>query len=137
LKTRTSRPRKRPTRRRGFSEPILGLLRTSRILGIRAGAGDHRFTGIWFVLVGNRLLVRPWNDDDAGWHRAFIKEKRGAISVSGREIPVRARPVRSEVVFDAMDAAYAEKYDTKASQRWVRGFRLTRRRKTTTELLPA
>jgi hypothetical protein len=106
------------------------------MLAVRAGAGDHRFTGIWFVIVGDRLFVRPWNDDAAGWRRAFLRERVGAIAIGSREMPVRAKTARGERLFDAVDAAYAEKYDTKASQKWVIGFRFARRRKTTTELLP-
>jgi hypothetical protein len=137
MKRPKGKMRKRPAPKRRFPAPVLALLRESRMLGVRAGTDDHRFTGIWFVLLGDRLVVRPRNDDAAGWHRVFLEKKRGTISVSGREIRVRAKPVRSEAVYDAMDAAYAEKYDTKGSQQWVRGFRLARRRKTTTELLPA
>ena len=37
----------------------------------------------------------------------------------------------------AEDRAYAEKYHTSASMKWVRGFRLARRKATTTELVPA
>jgi hypothetical protein len=119
-----------------FARRTLDLLAESRMLGIRAG-DDHRFTGIWFVMVRDRVFVRPWYDKPTGWHRAFGRAPRGAITVSGREVRVRARPVHGERLYDAVDAAYAEKYDTKASQKWVRGFRLVRRRKTTTELLPA
>jgi hypothetical protein len=119
-----------------FPPRVLNLLLESRMLGIRAG-DDHKFTGIWFVVVGNRLFVRPWNDKPAGWHRALLRDRRGAIKVGDREIPVRARASRSESLFDAIDAAYASKYDTKASQVWVRGFATPRRRRTTTELLPA
>jgi hypothetical protein len=119
-----------------FSARTLNLLLESRMLGIRAGA-DHKFTGIWFVVVGNRLFARPWNDKPTGWHRTLLREGRGAILVSNREIPIRARRSRSEGLFDAVDAAYAAKYDTKASQKWVRGFKLRSRRLTTTELLPA
>jgi hypothetical protein len=107
------------------------------MLGIRAGREPHRFTGIWFVMVGGRVFVRPWYDKHEGWYRAFLRDPHGTISVSGREIPVLARKARGERLFDAVDAAYAEKYDTKASLKWVRGFALARRRKTTTELLPA
>ena len=122
---------------RRFPPRVLSLLRDSRMLGVRAGTGPHRFTGIWFVVVGDRVFVRPWNDEPAGWHRAFLDQPRGAITVSDREIPVRARQVRGERLLDAIDAAYAEKYDTKASLQWVRGLSTPRRRKTTTELLPA
>jgi hypothetical protein len=127
---------RRPGMSRRFPPRLLSLLRESRILGIRAGTEPHRFTGIWFVMVGDRVFVRPWNDNPAGWRRAFLEQPRGAISVSDREIPVRARQVRGERLLDAIDAAYAEKYDTKASRKWVRGLSTPRRRKTTTELLP-
>lgn len=107
------------------------------MLRIRAGP-EHSFLGIWVVVVGDRVFVRPWNDKPGGWCRAFLDEPRGAISVGDRkrEIPVRARPARGERLYDAVDAAYAEKYVTKASQKWVRGFATPRRRKTTIELLP-
>ena len=119
-----------------FPEQILSLLKSSRMLSIRAGSDAHRFTGIWFVLVGGRLFVRPWYDKPSGWHRVFHDEPRGVIAVANREIPVRARRTRGEGLWDAVDRAYAEKYNTPASRKWVRGFALPRRRKTTTELLP-
>src|SRR5262245_19625342 len=126
------RPRARPT----FPRRVLSLLEDSRMLGIRAGDEEHRFTGIWFVLVEGRLFVRPWNDAPGGWHRAFLRQRTGAIRVGEREISVRARGARGGRFHDLVDAAYAEKYPTKASQKWVRGFALPRRRRTTLELLP-
>jgi len=130
---RRPNPRTRPRR---FSPRALALLRRSRILGIRAGVEPHRFLGIWFALANDRLFVRPWNDLASGWRRTFLREPRGAISVSGREIPVRARKAGGARLLDAIDAAYAEKYATKASQKWVRGLATARRRRTTMELLP-
>ena len=106
------------------------------MLGIRAGTDEHRFTGIWFVLVRGRVFVRPWYDKPCGWHRAFVREPRGAIAVSGREIAVRARRVRGERLWDAVDLAYAEKYNTPGSVHFVRGFARKTRRDTTTELMP-
>jgi hypothetical protein len=133
MKSKAGGPAK--TRRR-FSARILSLLRRSRMLGVRAGMEGHRFTGIWVVVVDKRVFVRPWNDRSDGWHRAFLRQSSGAIRVSGREIPVRALKVRGERLFDSVDSAYAEKYDTKASRKWVQGLSLPRRRKRTTELLP-
>ncbi len=121
--------------RRRFPPKVLSLLRESRMLAVRAGAA-HRFTRIWVVIVGERVFVRPWNDKPGGWHQTFLRDPRGAIVVGSREMKVRARRARGERLFDAVDAAYAEKYHTKASLQWVRGLALPRRRKTTTELLP-
>jgi hypothetical protein len=122
---------------RRFPKRLLSLLNESMALRIRAGA-DHRFLGIWVVVVDDRVFVRPWNDLPGGWRRAFLSEPDGAILFGGRkrEIPVRARPVRAERLFDATDAAYARKYASRGAQKWVRGFATARRRKTTMELRP-
>ncbi len=129
MRAKASKPR------RSFPPRVLALLRGSREFRIRAG-GDHRFTRIWFVMLGDRVFVRPYYDKATGWYRTFQKDPRGAITVAEREIAVRARTARGSGLFDAVDAAYALKYDTPANRKWVRGFHQARRRKTTTELRP-
>jgi hypothetical protein len=49
---------------------------------------------------------------------------------------VRGKPVRGERLLDVIDDAYAKKYDTAASKKWVRGFAQARRRKNTMEFVP-
>lgn len=100
-------------------------------------AGDHRFIHVWVAVVDGRVLVRSWNDKPTGWFRAFRAEPRGAILLGDRELPVRARQVRSARLNAALDSAYAAKYDTKANQKYVKGFATPRRHATTLELLPA
>jgi hypothetical protein len=123
------------TARRRFSARVLAQLDESKYLKIRAGA-DHRFIWIWVVVVNGRVFVRSWNDKPKGWYRAFLDEPRGAIQIGDREIAVRAKRATSERIVAAVEAAYAEKYTTPASIRYVRGFKTPRRRATTTELLP-
>jgi hypothetical protein len=127
------------TASRRFPARLLAQLADSPILRIRAGA-DHKFLGIWVVVAKGRVFVRPWNDKPTGWRQALLAEPgaKGAIRLAkdGPDIRVRARPVRGERLFDLVDDAYAAKYVTKASQQWVEGFRVPRRRKTTMELLP-
>jgi hypothetical protein len=120
---------------RRFSRPTLGELALAKILGVRAGA-DHRYTGVWVVVIEGRAFVRPWNDKPTGWYRAFRAEPRGSIQLAGREVAVRARQTRSERLRAAVTRAYAEKYNTKASQKWVRGFAEPSRQAATLELLP-
>jgi hypothetical protein len=121
---------------RGFSKPALAALDASKILGVRSGT-EHRFTGVWVVVVNGRVFARSWNDKPTGWHRAFVEEPRGTLQVpNGREIPVRAKAVRADGLLDAIDEAYGEKYNTPASRKWVHGFSQARRRKTTTEFVP-
>jgi hypothetical protein len=121
--------------RQTFSRPIIAAVTESKILGVRAG-DEHRFTGVWVVVVRSRVFVRPWNDKATGWHRALDEEPNGAMQVGERVIKVRATKAKGERLYDEVDAAYAAKYPTPASRKWVRGFALRRRRATTTELVP-
>jgi len=119
-----------------FSAEMVRLFQDAKILGIRAGT-HHRYTGVWVVVTSGRVFVRSWNDKPTGWYRAFRKEPRGRVQVAAREIEVVARPTRSQRLRDAVSDAYAHKYDTKASQKWVRGFRAPSRQRTTLELVRA
>ena len=121
---------------RRFHDADLRALEEAKILGVRSGDA-HRFTSVWVVVVEGRVIVRSWNDKPTGWYRAFLEQPRGAISVGGREIPVVARHVRSARLLHAATQAYGAKYDTKASEKWVRGFAEQGREATTLELVPA
>lgn len=118
-----------------FSKPILATLHASQILGLRVGA-EHRFIGVWFVMVNDRLFVRPWNNKPDGWYQAFQKESHGTIQVNEREIKIRARKSRGERLMDAIDQAYREKYPTPGSRNYVVGFAQPCRRAMTMELVP-
>lgn len=124
------------TAARRFSKARLDALARAKILGVRAGA-EHRYTGVWVVVVERRVFARSWNDKPTGWFRAFRAHSRGAIQFADQEVRIRAAPVRSAGLRDAVSAAYAEKYDTKASQRWVQGFAEPQRVANTIEFIPA
>jgi hypothetical protein len=123
------------TAARRFSKATREEIAKAKILGVRAGT-EHRYTGVWVVVVEGRVFVRSWNDKPTGWFRAFQVEPCGSIQFAGREIAVRARQTRSERLRDAVTRAYAEKYDTKASEKWVCGFAQPHRIITTVELVP-
>ena len=118
-----------------FADEVVEAARGAKIIGVRAGA-EHRYTGVWAVVVEGRLFVRSWYDKPAGWFRAFRREPVGAVQVAGIEIPVRARLTRSPRLREAVTAAFGLKYDTKASRKWVEGFGEPARELTTLELVP-
>ena len=121
---------------KGFGDAVAAAIGATKYLYIRAG-DEHRFIPIWVVVVEGRVFVRPWNDKASGWHGTFLRDKRGAIQVNGKEVPVRAKAARGEKLNDAVDSAYAAKYTTKPNQKYVTGFATAKRRGTTLELLPA
>jgi hypothetical protein len=121
---------------RRFSKAALEELASAKIIGVRAGS-EHRYTGVWVVVVKGRVFVRSWNDKPTGWFRAFQAEPLGSIQLPGREIAVRGRRIRGERLRDAVTRAYAVKYPTKGSEKWVRGFAEPQRAAATLELVPA
>src|SRR5262249_19454550 len=123
------------TAARRFSGPALDELAKAKILGVRAGT-EHRYTGVGDDVDAGRVFVRSWNDKPTGWYRAFEAQPLGSIQLAGREIAIRARRLRGERLRDAVTRAYAGKYDTKASEEWVRGFAEPHRSAPTLELLP-
>jgi hypothetical protein len=119
-----------------FSDEIVEAAQNAKILGVRAGS-EHRYTGVWVVVVDSRIFVRSWNDKPTGWFRAFKKQPVGTIQIGKLEIPVRGKAVRSTRIRDAVTAAFGEKYNTKGSQKWVEGFAEPARLLTTLEFVPA
>jgi hypothetical protein len=120
-----------------LSRSVVAAIDESKIFGVRAGArSDHRFIGIWAVVVGGRVFARSWWQKPGGWYRTFLEDPLGAIQVADRKIRIRAVRVRGSRLLDAVERAYATKYPTLGSARWVRGFRTKRRRETTTEFQP-
>src|SRR5215468_9142216 len=104
-----------------FTEATVEAVRGAKIIGVRAGT-KHRYTGVWVVVVDGRVFVRSWNDKPTGWFRAFRKQSSGTVQVAKLEIPVRARLAHGTRIRDAVTAAFGEKYNTKASRKWVEGF---------------
>ena len=71
-----------------------GVLRKSKGLRIQAGTGEHRFIGIWVVVVKDRVFIRSWSVRPNGWYSTFLKEPRGTIQVENCNIAVRAIPIK-------------------------------------------
>jgi hypothetical protein len=121
---------------RRLPKSIVAAIRDGKILGIRAGMKPHRVIGIWAVVVEGRVFVRSWSMKPRSWWRTFLEDPRGFIVVNDRKIRVRAVFTRSERLKKAVDRAYAEKYNTPGSLHFVKGFKVKKRRDTTTELVP-
>jgi hypothetical protein len=117
-----------------FPQKVIDAIDKSKILGVRSGS-EHRYTGVWVVVVNNRVFVRSWNDKPTGWFRAFKKEATGTIQIGDLEVSVRARLVRTARIRDAVTLALAEKYKTKGSLKWVQGFAEPSRVLTTLEFV--
>lgn len=118
-----------------FTDAIVEAFRTAKIMGVRSGT-EHRYTGVWVVVVDGRVFARSWSDKPTGWFQAFRKQPSGMVQVGDREIAVQGKPVRSARIRDAVTIAFGEKYPTKGSRKWVEGFAEPERVLTTLEFVP-
>jgi hypothetical protein len=109
----------------------------SKVLRVRAGArSGHRFIGIWAVVANGRVFGRSYWRRDGGWYRTFLEDPLGAIEVGGKTIRIRTVRALGSRIRDAVERAYAKKYKTPGSRKFVRGFKTERRRETTIEFVP-
>jgi hypothetical protein len=86
------------------------------------------------VVVQDRVFLRSWSLKRRSWYRTFLLEPTGSIEVDGVEIAIRATRTRSKRLQDAIDRAYLDKYNTKASIRYAKDLCRAKSRATTTEL---
>jgi hypothetical protein len=119
-----------------FPADIVAKLREGKGLRIRAGTGDHRFIGIWVVVVKDRVFVRSWSVKPGGWYRTFLAEPHGAIRVGDRDLPVEPVGTRDKHLLDAIDRAYLEKYNTPGAIKYARDLGSPQSRAATLELRP-
>jgi len=118
-----------------FPKDVVEAFRSAKILGVRAGT-EHRYTGVWVVVVDGRVFARSWNDKPTGWFQAFRKQASGMVQVGDLELVVRGKLVRSARLRDAVTVAFGEKYPTKGSRKWVEGFAEPERVANTIEFIP-
>ena len=133
---RTTSRKSTPPATRGLPRQVVAVIDDTKYLGVRAGRrSDHRFIAIWPVVIGGRVFGRSWTLKPDGWFQTFLADPLGAIQVGTRVIRIRARHIRSGRILDAIERAYAEKYPTPGSRKYVRGFRTARRRAATVEFV--
>ena len=121
--------------KRQFSDELLTPLTKGKILRIRAGA-EHRFIGIWVVVVNGRVFVRSWSVKPDGWYKTFLQQPSGAIHIDGDETAIRAVPIKDKRLRDAIDQAYLDKYNSKGSLKYAKDLGSAKSRATTIELVP-
>jgi hypothetical protein len=92
--------------------------------------------GLWVVVVRGRVFIRSWRVPHDGWFFVLRDDPTGILTLGDRAIKVSAIHTRSEVLQRFVSRAYAEKYNTPGSRKYVTGFGRQRSRDATIELDP-
>jgi hypothetical protein len=119
-----------------FDKEVVEALKRAKIVGLKAGREEHRFIGLWVVVVEGRVFVRSWGLAERSWYTAFVAAPVGVLQVGERRLAVRAVRTRSERLKRAVSQAYLEKYHTPGSVRYAREMGRKGSRERTVELAP-
>lgn len=82
------------------------------IAPLRADGSTHGTpTRIWAVVADNEVYVRPASGPTSSWYTAAIAQAAGRITVDATTFDVTFEAGDTDS-YDAIDAAYVQKYDT-------------------------
>ena len=106
-----------------FSKTFLQCISETQITSVRAGKGRDKFTGIWMVVVGERIFGRSYYGAARSWYTALLNEENGEIKCGKEIVAIIGRKPRDiDTINKAINEAYEKKYLVKAyNKKWVDG----------------
>jgi hypothetical protein len=121
-----------------FSKTFLKCITETQITSVRAGKGRDKFTGIWMVVVKERIFGRSYYGAERSWYTALLKGGNGEIKCGDEIIPVKGlKPADISTINKAINKAYEKKYMVRASNKiWVDGLAAPERVARTMEFIP-
>ena len=122
-----------------FSKAFLKCIDETQITSVRAGQGREKFTGIWMVVVEDRIFARSYNLSERSWYTALSGSENGDIKCGKEIVPIKGlKPVDIKTMTEAINRAYAKKYLVKSyNKKWVDGLAEPARVARTMEFIPA
>jgi len=109
-----------------------------RYIQERPGKDREKFTGIWMVVVEDRIFGRSYTLSERSWYTALASGEAGDIKCGKEIIPIKgAKPKDIKSITGAINKAYEKKYLVKASnKKWVDGLAEPERVARTMEFIP-
>ena len=121
-----------------FPKPFLKCINETQITSVRAGKDRQKFTGIWMVVVKDRIFGRSYYGADRSWYTALLNGDSGDIKCGKEVLPIKGlKPVDIDTITKAINKAYEKKYLVKAyNKKWVEGLCKPERVARTMEFIP-
>jgi len=73
--------------------------------------GIPHSTTIWCVALDGELYIGSYGDEKKSWEKNVARDPRVKLSIAGKLYPLELEPVTEPGRIEALDAAYAKKYD--------------------------
>jgi hypothetical protein len=121
-----------------FSKTFLKSISETQITSVRAGKEREKFTGIWMVVVDDRIFGRSYYGAERSWYTALSKGDAGDIKCGKEIIAVTGlKPKDIKSITGPINKAYEKKYLVKAyNKKWVDGLCEPERVARTMEFIP-
>jgi hypothetical protein len=71
--------------------------------------GEPREVKIWLVVLDDQGFIRTRN---TSWRGDLERDAKAALKIQGKEIPIRAIPVKDPELYNRVNEAYTAKYGT-------------------------
>jgi hypothetical protein len=121
-----------------FTKSFLKSITETQITSVRAGKDREKFTGIWMVVVEDRIFGRSYSLSERSWYTVLSSGELGDIKCGNEIIPVKGvKPKDIKRITEAINKAYEKKYLVKAyNKKWVDGLAEPERVARTMEFIP-
>ena len=90
----------------GFSDELEEIF-----IETRPWYGVPHSTTIWCMALDGRLYIGSYGDQKKVWEQNIERNRQAELSIAGRIYDVTVVPVAEGGLIEALDAAYAHKYD--------------------------
>jgi len=98
-----------------FPKEFLKAVGETQITSVRAGKDRTKFTGIWMVVVQERIFARSYYGAERSWYTALLDGNDGDLKCGKEIVPVKGvKPADIDAIADAINNAYEKKYLVKA-----------------------
>ena len=121
-----------------FPKAFLKCIKETQITSVRVGKGREKFTGIWMVVVKDRIFGRSYYGAERSWYTAFLNGDNGDIRCKKEILPIKgSKPSDLNAITKAINKAYEKKYLVAAfNKKWVDGLCEPERVARTMEFVP-
>lgn len=121
-----------------FSKALVKCIKETQITSIRVGKGREKFTGIWMVVVKDRIFGRSYYGAERSWYTAFLNGDNGDLRCVKEILPVKGViPSDIDAITNSINKAYEKKYMVKGfNRKWVDGLCEPERVARTMEFVP-
>ena len=121
-----------------FSKAFLKCISETQITSVRVGKGRDKFTGIWMVVVKDRIFGRSYYGAERSWFTALLNGDNGDLKCGKEIVPIKGvKPADINTINKAINKAYEKKYLIKAfNKKWTDGLAEPERVARTMEFIP-